>query len=143
MIGFTRRIVMTALIAACTDSLPSPLPPPPPGIQPPPPPALTSLTLTLRGPASDDGALLLELKGPRFGTVSPADSTSAFSSEMISDSVLRVAIIGNVSNAALIRVALTNPGNATAYQATVLEVTDRAGQLRGSLTAYSIQITGQ
>jgi len=138
MTRFARLTAVTALIAACTDSLPSPLPPPPP-----PPPALTSLTLTLRGPASDDGALLLELKGPRLGTVSPADSTSTFSSEMISDSVLRVAIIGNVSNAALLRVALTSPGNVSAYQATILEVTDRAGQLRGSLTAYSIQITGQ
>ena len=62
---------------------------------------------------------------------------------MISDSILRVAIIGNVSNEALLRVALTSPGNVSAYQATILEVTDRAGQLRGSLTAYSIQITGQ
>ena len=138
MTRFARLTAVTALIAACTDSLPSPLPPPPP-----PPPALTSLTLTLRGPASDDGALLLEFKGPRLGTVSPADSTSAFSSEMISDSVLRVAIIGNVSNAALLRVALTSPVNVSAYQATILEVTDRSGQLRGSLTAYSIQITGQ
>lgn len=141
MTRLTRLIVVTALIAACTDSLPSP---PPSGIQPPPPPpALTSLTLSLTGQASDDGALLLELNGPSLGNVSPIGSPSAFSSEMVSDSVLRVAIIGNVSNATLLKVALTNPGNISAYQATILEVTDRAGQLRGRLTAYSIQIRGQ
>lgn len=142
MTRFMRVILVAAVIAACTDS------PPPSGIppEPPPPPeqlAPTSLLVSLKGPVSDDGALLFELKGPGLGAVTPADSTWAFSSEMIRDSVLRVAIVGNVSNGALLIVRLTDRRDVSFYQARVLDVTDRTGQLRDSLAAYSIQVAGQ
>jgi hypothetical protein len=143
MTRFTRVIVAAALIAACTDSL---LPPPPPGIPPEPPPpeplAPSSLLVSLKSPVSDDGALLFELKGPGLGAVTPTNSTWAFSSEMIGDSVLRVAIVGLVSNGALLSVKLSDRRHVSVYQATILDVTDRTGQLRDSLAAYSIQITG-
>lgn len=135
---FTRGLLVAALIAACTDS------PLPPSVIPPEPAAATSLTLSLQSPGSDDGGILLELKGPALGAVTPADPTWAFSSEMVSDSVLRVAIVGIVSNAApLVSVQLTDPRSPNAYRATILEVTDRAGQLPESLASYRIEITGR
>lgn len=135
---FMRGILAAALIAACTDS-----PLPPSGI-PPEPPAATLLTLSLHSPASDDGGILLELKGPALGAVTAADSTWACSSELVSDSVLRVAIVGIVSNSApLVHVQLTDPRDPNAYRATILEVTDRAGQLHESLASYQIEITGR
>lgn len=140
MSRFTRFVVLAALIAACNDS------PLPPSVIPPGPPTATSLTLSLQSPGSDDGGILLELKGPALGAVTPADPTWAFSSEMVSDSVLRVAIVGSVSNAApFVSVQLTGPRprSPNAYRATILEVTDRAGQLHESLASYRIEITGR
>jgi hypothetical protein len=142
MSRFTRVIVAAALIAACDSPLqppPSaiPVPPPPPA----PPPPAPELVVRLTSPAGDDGALLFELKGPGLGAVTPADSDWWFSSEMMSDSVLRVAIVGIVSNSSLVSVKLTGNRLASEYQATILDLTDHAGQLRDNLAAYSIQIT--
>ena len=145
MIRFTRGILVAALIAACTES---PLPPPPsqaPEPPPPPPPpqqplAPKMLLVSLKGPTSDDGALLFELKGPAIGAVMPGDSAWSFTSEMIKDSVLRVAILGDLSDRTLLTVMLTERRDVSAYQATILDVTNRTGQLRNSLSAYSIRI---
>jgi hypothetical protein len=140
MTRFTRVLVVAAFVAACSES---PLPPPPSGTPPEPPAPPNSLTLRLQGPSSDDGALLLELKGPGLGAVTPADSTAMFSSEMISDSVLRVAIVGSVSNRAILYVNLTNRTDVSAYRATILDITNSSGQPRENLTPYSIRIIAQ
>lgn len=132
-------LLLGLVIATCTDSQ-APVPPPPSGLMPPPPQALV---LKLNSPVQDDGAILLELRGPALDSVTAPDSSLTFSSEQVSDTVLRALVVGNVSNVEVLKVKLNRGNHPTSYHATIIDVASRSGALRDSVRTYSVEIVGQ
>ena len=126
----------TGAAIACTER--TPLSSPPPVAPPPPPP--TSLTVSLVNHLLDDGAIFVELRGPTIQSAASADSTRRFFTEMVGDTLLRAIIVGPLTDTPLMTVSVGPGASASSYHATIVEVADRAGQLRSDLSSHSITI---
>lgn len=99
--------------------------------------------LKFNSPSQDEGAVLIELRGPGLGSVTASDSAFTLSSELVSDTVLRALVVGNVSNVEILKVMISGGNYLGVYHATLSEVASKSGALRDSLQVYSVTITGQ
>lgn len=132
-------VVAIVLVVACNPERPIAPPPPPSGIIPAFP---KSLTLTLMSPESDDGAILVEVRGRSMKLVTAADSTWHFYSQLMGDTLFRAVIVGRVSHAELMTIELGDGGFESSYRATVIEVADQLGEVRAGLQNYAVRIVG-
>ena len=121
--------------APTPPSVPPPMPPPPP----PPPPGSAVVSLTT--PNSNDGALVLTLKGPGLTTMQASSSSNLFYSRAVSDSEARVILVGDLSAGPMFTFKVADGKQLSAYTATIGEVATRDDALRTSVTGYTLLIS--
>lgn len=143
-------LITVALAVACTQAPPTDTPPPapppanpppPPPPQPPPPPSPGSgnATVSLVTPNTDDGAILLELKGSSIHAVVAPDTAWRLYVDS-SSSPVRALLVGNLAAGALLKFTVADTTTLSSYSATILDVSDRQSRDRADLHAYALQI---
>jgi hypothetical protein len=140
----TAALVSTAVLGtiACGADTPVGVPPPPPAVPPPPPPpppGAGSLTVTFATPNTDDGAILLELRGPNIQALAAANQGWHFSSDA-SGTTVRGVVAGNLTPGAVLTFRVPDVGAAASYTATLVDVADRQNRLRSALTGYALTV---
>lgn len=135
-----RLLALVLLAAGCSEGTPlgSPVTPPSP---PPPPAAAGVLSVRLATPHADDGALLLELRGPAVREPTAAQAGWQLFAEQARPDTLRIIVAGDVGDGALMTFRVPDGQDATTYSAVVLEVADRRNAVRSTLTGYGLTIT--
>ena len=142
----TLRVAVLASIAvlgaiACGKNTPigppPPAPPPPP--PPPPPPGAGTLTVRLTTPNTDDGAILLELRGPNIHALAVSNSAWQVYADS-SGTPIRSVVAGNLTTGGLVTFQVPDVGAVASYTATIVDVSDRQNRLRSALTGYTLVI---
>ena len=87
-----------------------------------------------------DGAILVRLTGPGFGTPQVAGSGAVVHWRQVSETEIVVAVFGAVSTGTLFRVEVPNLRKIERYQATVLQVADRNDAERSDRSAHVVQV---
>jgi hypothetical protein len=122
-------LVALAAAAGCGgDSAQPPLPTPGP------------LTVTLATPATDDGAIMIALRGPSIGNVTAAGTSDHLFWRATAEGEVRVIVIGPLAAGPLVTFQVPDIGRVTDYTAELLEVASASDQLRGALAGYSLTI---
>jgi hypothetical protein len=111
---------------------------------PPAPPSPGSAVVSLATPNSDDGAVIVTLRGPSGAAISALQvygTGMQFYTRMASDSEARVIIVGNVSAGPLFTFKPAAGAAITAYSGAVTQVATRGDSLRASLSGYQVTVT--
>lgn len=103
-------------------------------------PVAGALAVTLTSPNADEGAVLFEITGQGIGILAPADPSYRLFSLPIGAAMVRAVVVGDLSSGALVHFSVPDVGAAASYRATVIEVADRANQLRSRLGEYGLSI---
>jgi hypothetical protein len=92
----------------------------------------------------NDGAIVLEIRGPAIGSVQSLNANDWLFVEPTNGTVVRAFLTGPLKNGPILsfRVRREPRDPTSAYQATVIEVADRANQLRDA-AAYRLTIVEQ
>ncbi|HEY9382725.1 MAG TPA: hypothetical protein VIP80_04345 [Gemmatimonadales bacterium] len=104
-------------------------------------PRAGTLTLRLSTPRSDDGALLFEVSGPPIDTAVVVNGSLQLFTRRADGSTVVGAVVGGLTNGALVTLRVPDVGAAGGYTARVLEVADRQNVLRTSLAGYALTVT--
>lgn len=104
-------------------------------------PRAGTLTLRLSTPRSDDGALLFEVSGPPIDTAVVVNGSLQLFTRRADGSTVVGAVVGGLTNVALVTLRVPDVGAAGGYTARVLEVADRQNVLRTSLAGYALTVT--
>ena len=102
------------------------------------PPHSGTLTVRLITPHDDDGALTFELTGPTVESPVAADASLRLFVRGVDASTVRGAVIGTLTDGAMLTLQVPDVGAAAGYTARVLEVADRENALRTSLAGYEL-----
>jgi hypothetical protein len=120
-------LLVSAALSACGDGTTQPA-------------GSVTATATLSAPVTD-GAVLLRVSGPGFGTVTAAETGTALYSRQVSDSEMVVAVFGTIASGPLFAVDLPAGRSPEEYAATVTQAADQSNDLRQDLSGYTISIT--
>jgi hypothetical protein len=132
-------VAALALAIGCSsDHATSPSPPAPP--PPPPLPAPGNAVVSLTTPNSDDGAVVVALRGPGLTTPEASDSATLFYSRMASDSEARVIVVGNVTSGPIFNFKIAHGKDVSAYSAIIQQVATRGDSLRANTNGYTLTI---
>lgn len=123
-----------AVLGAITCGKNTPVGPPSP-----PPAGAGTLTVRLTTPNTDDGAILLELRGPNIQTLATANSGWQLYSDATGTTV-RGVVAGNLTAGGVLTFHVANVGAVGSYTATIVDVADRQNKLRTDLTGYSLTV---
>lgn len=104
-------------------------------------PRAGTLTLRLSTPRSDDGALLFEVSGPPIDTAVVVNGSLQLFTRRADGSTVVGAVVGGLTNGAIVTLRVPDVGAAGGYTARVLEVADRQNVLRTSLAGYALTVT--
>jgi len=96
--------------------------------------------VTLATPNSDDGAVVLTLKGPGLTTMQTSSSSNLFYSRAVSDSEARVILVGNLAAGPVFTFKVADGKQLSAYSATVGQVAKRDDAVRENVTGYTLSI---
>lgn len=98
-----------------------------------------SLRLQLTTPYADDGAIMVEIRGPDIDQLAAANSAHLMYSRA-SGSVVRVVVVGDLRSTGLLEFHVPDVRAIGDYTAQVIEVADRANALRSRLAEYELLI---
>ena len=90
-------------------------------------------------PNTDDGAILLELRGPDIHALAATNSSLQVFSDT-SSAPIRTVVAGSLSAGALLTFHVPDVGAAASYTATIVDVADRQNKLRSGLTGYTLVV---
>jgi hypothetical protein len=107
---------------------------------PPPPPEPGVLTLRLTTPKSDDGAIVLDVRGPDVTQVQLADGTMFLLTESVNGVTQRLVAVGDLQSGALVTFHVPDIHAISAYSATAVEVASRDNAIRSSLEGYTLAV---
>jgi hypothetical protein len=114
--------------------------PTPPSLSPPYGP--TALRLDLVTPHTDDGAVVVTLKGPGVSTLRPASPAYlAYSRADSAENEVRLIVIGDLKGGALATVSIAAGHQLSDYTATIQQVASRGDTLRADLAGYRVSVT--
>ncbi len=99
-------------------------------------------TVSLSSPNADDGAVLVTLNGSGLTNVRPPNSSYQVFWRLASANVLKVAVVGDLADGPLFTVDVPDVSNLAGYAGTVDQAASRTDALRGSLSGYSISVSG-
>ena len=135
-------LVLAAAISCGKGTPVSPQPPPPPPVVPPPPPPGTAgaLTVSLATPNTDDGALLLEVKGPSIRGVTTKSAALQVYADTMSTTTVRTVVAGNLSSGGLFTFQVPDVNAAGSYTVTIVDIADRQNRLRSGANGYVLTI---
>lgn len=113
------------------------------GATPPPVPASpTALRIDLQTPYTDDGAVVVTVRGPDLSNLQSA--SSAYLAYSRSDSAtreVRLIVVGDLKGGALATAAITPGHQLSDYSATIQQVAARNDSLRDDLSGYHVSVT--
>ena len=118
-----------AVAAACSESPVTPTP------------ALTALRVSLETPGTDDGALVLALRGPGIAEVSAASPGYLTYTRGEGTDETRVVLIGDVKGGAVLTLRLVPGHRLEDYSASIQQVATRGDALREDLTGYRLTLS--
>jgi hypothetical protein len=130
------RVVAAGLLLAGAGACGEGATPPPVPISP------TALRLDLETPHSDDGAVVLSLRGPDISNLQAA--SSAYLAYSRSDSgarEVRLIIVGDLKGGALATVSVGPGHQLSDYSVTIDQVAARNDTLRVDLSGYRVSVT--
>jgi len=104
-----------------------------------PPPG--SAIVALVTPNADDGAIGVTLHGPGISNLETASSGYLFYSRLVSDTVARVIVVGDLSAGPIFTFKVASGSAVSAYSVSIDQVATRADAVRSPLTNYSLTIT--
>jgi hypothetical protein len=126
-------VFMTLLTtAACQEDVRQPIAVPEPG----------ALTVSIKSPNGDDGAVVLTLRGKNMGTpvaLNPDHRLFILSQDSVAGE-LRIAVIGDHLAGALVSFDVPDTRRADAYTATVVEAADQGNAVREVLSGYAVTV---
>lgn len=100
------------------------------------------MTVNLTGsPNSDDGALLLEVKGPSVRTVTAKNPSLLVYADTTSTTSVRTVVAGNLTTGGLFTFQVPAGSSVSAYSVTLVEISNRQNQLRNGSSGYTLTIT--
>ena len=126
-------VILGAIVGGCGEHSPTTIPPPG---------TASSLVVSLTTPHTDDGGIVVTVKGPGLGTFAAGSSSYTLYSRVISAGEARVIIIGDVAAGPLFNVTLQTPQELSRYSASIDQVVQRSDSLRTDLTGYAAGVTG-
>lgn len=138
----TRRLLAIAFVIAslsCGEGSPSAPPPPAPPPPPPPPPPAPGpgrLAVVMTSPHTDDGAILLEVRGAGMDSVRVENAAWQFFSGAEGNTV-RAVIAGNLASGRLLSFRV--PDVSGTYTVTIIDIATRQNMLRAS-TGYTFTV---
>jgi len=125
-------VVAGTLALSCSDgSTAPPLPPPPP--------APTAAVISLLTPNSDDGAIVLTLRGPELSDIQATSSAHLLYARTASGQA-RVIVVGDLSAGPIVKVKLGAGHPLSEYSTAVEQVALRNDSLRATTTGYQLSI---
>jgi hypothetical protein len=98
------------------------------------------VTVSLATPNLSDGAVLISITGPGLLEARPANSTYRVYWRLASASEMRVLVLGNIAEGPLCTVRVPDARSASGYSGSILQVADRANELRTSTDDYSLTV---
>ena len=129
-------VVALVLGVACSDNRVGPTPPPPP-----PPAVVTQAMVSLSTPYSDDGAIVISVKGPDLSTFEPVSPFLLYS-RVASAQEARLIVIGDITDGPLFTIKFSVAHELSAYTVSVEQVAMRSDTLRADLSGYGTRLTG-
>ena len=99
-----------------------------------------TLLLQLTTPYADDGAIMLEIRGPDIDQLAAVNSAHLMYSLATSGSVVRVVVVGDIRSTGLLEFHVPDVRAVDDYTAQVIEVADRTNALRSRLAEYELLI---
>lgn len=99
------------------------------------------LTLSIDAPDTDDRAMVVQITGPgAIGEVTAARATHRLFARPLPGGGVRAAVFGTLSDGPLLRFEVPDVSKATAYAATVSEVSDAQNGVRAGTLGYVLHI---
>ncbi|MGH7520417.1 MAG: hypothetical protein ACREMI_03970 [Gemmatimonadales bacterium] len=115
--------------AACADATSPPVPAP------------TAFRLDLATPHTDDGALVIALRGPEISSLEAASPAYLVYSRSGTAQETRIIVLGDLKAGPLLTLRIA-PGHQLAeYTATIEQVATRSDALRDQLSGYRLSLT--
>ena len=104
-------------------------------VEPPPDPPIPGLmVVSLSTPAQDDGAALFTITGPGLSIVQTANANYNLAWRLVSGSEVRILVVGDITSGPVVTMQVGDIRRINEYMGTTIEVADRTGALRGSVS---------
>lgn len=100
-----------------------------------------TLQLRLTTPYADDGAIMLEIRGPEIDRLAAVNSAHLMYSRATSGSAVRVVIVGDIRSTGLLEFQVPDVRAVGDYSTQLIEVADRTNELRSRLSEYEVLIS--
>lgn len=131
----TRPVVLALLLAAASACGDGATPPPVP-VSP------TAVRVDLETPHSDDGAVVLTLRGPDISNLQAASPAYLAYSRFDSGArEVRLIIVGDLKGGAVATASVAPGHRLSDYSVTIDQVAARSDTLRGDLSGYRVRVT--
>jgi len=125
-------IALFGIASACGEGATTPLVPSSP----------TALRIDLETPHTDDGAVVVTLRGPDVSNLQPASPAYlAYSRADSGAREVRLIVVGDLKGGALATVSIAPGHQLSDYSATIQQVAARSDSLRADLSGYHMSIT--
>ena len=105
-----------------------------------PDPNPTSLVVSLTTPNSDDGAILVTIRGPALATIQSAAPDYLVFSNAVSATEARVIVVGDLTRGSVFTVAVGGTAPLSSYSASIGQVATRADVLRAETAGYRMTV---
>lgn len=138
MMPFRQFIAAAGIIvaaAACDDGGIAPVPPGQPPAQ------AIGATFSLMTPNTNDGAVIVTLRGPDLSTIQAADSHYILYSRLANSQEARVMVIGNLAAGPILTVRFGGPQSLSAYSGSIQQVATRGDSILGSTEGYQLTVS--
>lgn len=122
-------LLAVAAVAACNDAGTAPLASP------------TSLQVTLSTARSDDGAVIITLRGPDVSELQPATPAYLAYTRSAGTQDARIIVVGNLTAGPLLTLTVGPGHKLSDYSATIEQVATRADALRDDISGYVLTVT--
>ena len=107
----------------------------------PPPSSPTALRVDLHTPNTDDGAIVITLRGPDLSNLQPGSAGYLAYFRAASTEETRVIVVGDLNTGALVTLSIAAGHQLSDYSATVEQVASRTDVLRADLSAYRVELS--
>jgi len=107
---------------------------------PPPPAAPTAAVISLLTPNSDDGAIVITLRGPELSDIQATSSAHLLYARVASGQAARVIVVGDLSAGPIVKMNLGAGHRLSEYSTAVEQVAMRNDSLRATTTGYQLSI---
>lgn len=99
------------------------------------------LVVSLVTPSADDGAIVFTVEGGAIEGAAVATAEHAFFFRETGAASIRVALVGDLEEGELLEIEIPDGSDVSGYEATIVEVADRANELRADLSGYDLTVT--